>query len=290
MEQNKIAVCEFSFPNLGPVNIELASRAGFDGVQLIDSWELSPSVPLLNPYIRAAYMEAAEKWNIAFPSLHLYALCHADIMGSDLNSAAGELIKFNLRSAVETCKLMGIPAIMVNFNPHHLSKRPCLEQWDNATAALKYGYELCEDNGVQMTIETLHSPEAFFRLREKVGDNLKICFDTMIPMVHGTGIPVELLKGYGIDAVDHFHVHDANPDPRGYWGMHLVSSALIGEGQSGFRDCAEVINASGFRGWFVSETVYTNPAFYKGMDISNGMDYVAMAKRDVQTLRDTFVK
>ncbi len=287
--RNKIAVCEFSFPCLGPVNIELASRAGFDGIQLIDCFELSQGAPLLNPYVRNAYLEAADRWNIEFQGLHLYSLCHADIMGSLMDSPMGQVIKDNLRNSVETCRLMNISNIMVNFNGHHLRYRPCKEQWDNATEALQYAYRLCEDSGVTLTIETLHSPQQFFELREKVGPNLKLCFDTMIPVVHNTGVPAELIQGYGIDAIDHFHVHDVLPDDRGYFAVHTCKPALIGEGQSGFWDCARVINDTDFRGWFVSESVYMRREYYPGQDTSGEIDYLQSASRDVATLRRAFV-
>ena len=286
--KNRIAVCEFSFPRLGPVAIRLAHDAGFDGIQLIDTYELAQGAPLLNPAIRDAYLSAAGQYNIAFQGLHLYALCHADILGSRMDSPNGEIIRKNLENAVETCKLMNIPVIMMNFNGHHLIHKPCTEQWDNATEALKYGYDLCEDNGIQMTIETLHSPEKFFALRDRVGEHLKICFDTLIPRVHDTGIPAELIQGYGISSIDHFHVHDCLPDERGYFAVHLLKSSLIGEGKSGFRECADVINQSDFCGWFVSETCYFNPALFD--DPSQPFDYAALAAKDVATLRKTFVR
>lgn len=284
--KNRFAACEFDFPCLGPIAIKLASEAGFDGIQLIDTYELAQGAPLLNPSVREEYIAAAEKYHIAFQGLHLYSLCHADILGSIMNTPNGEIIKQNIENAVETCKLMNIPTIMMNFNGHHLIHKPCTEQWDNATEALKYGYQLCEDNGIQMTIETLHSPENFFRLRDKVGKNLKICFDTMIPRAHDTGIPSELISAYGIDAIDHFHVHDCMPDSRGYFTVHTLTSSLIGKGKSGFFDCAEVIKNSGFSGWFVSETCYFNRKLFTNP--TSGLDYAELAARDVEMLRKTF--
>ncbi len=286
--KSRIAVCEFSFPCLGPAAIALASKAGFDGIQLIDAYEIAQGAPLLNPVVRDAYMKAADENHIAFQGLHLYSLCHADILGSRMDSANADVIRRSLENAVKTCRLMNIPVIMMNFNGHHLLHRPCTEQWDNAAQALKYGYDLCQENGIQMTIETLHTPEQFFALREKVGENLKICFDTLIPRVHDTGIPADLIRGYGIDSIDHFHVHDCLPDERGYFAVHLLKSALIGEGQSGFAQCAKVINDSGYTGWFVSETCYYNPQLFK--DASGAMDYAALAAKDVKTLRDHFVR
>ena len=286
--KNRTAVCEFSFPRLGPIAIELASQAGFDGIQLIDTYELAQGAPLLNPAVQNAYLEAAEKYHIAFQGLHLYSLCHADILGSIMDSPNGEIIKQNLRNAVETCKRMNIPVIMMNFNGHHLIHRPCTEQWDNATEALKFGYDLCEENGIQMTIETLHTPEKFFALRDRVGANLKICFDTLIPRVHDVGIPAELIKAYGIDEIDHFHVHDCLPDSRGYFTVHTLSSALIGEGKSGFAECADVINGTDFCGWFVSETCYFNRKLFKNPGAE--LDYAALASKDVETLKRTFVR
>lgn len=284
--KNKFAACEFSFPCLGPVAMKLAAAAGFDGIQLIDAFALSQGAPLLNPIVRESYLSAAEENQIAFQGLHLYALCHADILGSRMDSANGEVIRANLADAVQVCRLMDIPVLMMNFNGHHLLHKPCTEQWDNATEALKYGYDLCQENGIQMTIETLHTPDQFFALRDKVGENLKICFDTLIPRVHGTGIPAELIQAYGMDSIDHFHVHDCLPDERGYFAVHTLKPALINEGQSGFAECAEVIRDSGYAGWFVSETCYYHPALFQ--DPGKAWDYAELAARDVQTLRETF--
>ena len=286
--KNRTAVCEFSFPRLGPIAIQLAGKASFDGIQLIDTYELAQGAPLLNPAIRETYVEAAEKYNIAFQGLHLYSLCHADILGSTMDSVNGEIIQQNIKNAVETCKLMNIPVIMMNFNGHHLNRKPCTEQWDNAAEALKFGYNLCEDNGIRLTIETLHTPEKFAKLREKIGENLKICFDTLIPKVHDAGIPAELIQGYGIEAIDHFHVHDCLPDDRGYFTVHTLTPALIGEGKSGFYECAEVINSTDFSGWFVSETCYFNPVLLQKQNVN--LDYAALASKDVWTLREAFMK
>lgn len=283
--ENKIGVCDFSFPSGGVVGVEMAGRAGFQGLQIMDATEMNQGFPLLNPIIREMYTSTAQKYALEFQGLNLAALCFANIMGSPLDSPNGEIIKNYIRKSAETCKLMGIPTVMMNVNNIHFIAKPSPEIMKNIKDTLRFANNLLEDIGVVLTIETCIPAKMFHEIRETISENIKMCFDIANPVYHGIGEPSELIKQYGLDAIDHFHIKDFK---KGYFGYLTQNSEMCypGEGGAGFDACAKIINDGGFKGWFISESIYTMPNFYENR--SKEMDPLEAAKKDAAIIREAF--
>lgn len=283
--ENKIGVCDFSFPGGGLLGIEMAGRAGYQGLQIADASSLAEGFPLLNPYIRDRYLETAAQYGLVFQGLNLAALCYANIMGSPLDSSQGAVIQTCLKNAVKVCQWMDIHVIMLNVNNIHFIAKPSPEIMQNIKATLQYANRLCQENGIVVSIETCIPPRMFHQLREEVGENIKICFDIANPVYHGIGEPFQLISEYGLDAIDHFHIKDFKA---GYFGYLTQDSEMCypGEGGCGFEKCAEVINQGRFKGWLISESIFTMPGFRTGG--TGETDYIAAGAKDVEIIRRHF--
>lgn len=274
--QRKIGVCEFSFPCWGPIAIQMAGQAGFDGMQLADAGGLEAGFPFLNAFVRAAYLEAAEQAHIAFQAMHLHALFHSRLIDFASNTQKGEDARRSIRAGVEACVAMHIPTIMIT-----VTEIRSAEQYDNICSALGYASTLCRDSGIQLSVETDLTPTQWHALRERVGADMKLCFDTMNPKVYGIGEPADLIAEYGFETIDHFHVKDCSANARGYFTKYTTPIRLIGQGETGFANSAAMICSHDFSGWVVSETFYFFPEFLQ-------QDPVLLAQADVSTLRNAF--
>lgn len=275
MNHIKLGVCEFCLPCPGPLAIRMAHDAGFQGMQLGDLGGAARRYPFTNPYVQQRYLEAAAENHITFQAMHLQALFNSRYMLESPHSSKGEIARISLKNAAESCRQMNIPVIMVTGTM--IANQ---EQLDNLCSALQYGLAVSQDNGVQLVMETDLTPQQFLALRERVGQGLKLCFDTMNPTVYGIGQPHELIRTLGLDVIDHFHAKDCVPNENGYFTKYTTPYRLIGQGSSGFSACAQVIRELGYSGWVISETFYDSPDFQG--------DYVELARQDVAALRQAF--
>lgn len=276
MKKIPIGVCEFCLPIWGPIAIDMAAAAGFDGLQLADGGGADKGYPFRDPFVRNAYLEAADRAGVAFPSMHLFALFHNRLMDYAPDTAKGAEAEESIRLGVEACSQMGIPAVMIT-----VTNVVCQEQYENVCTYLARAAELCADSGVQLTMETDLPPQQFQRLRERVGDGLKLCFDTMNPLVYGMGAPHELIRQYGLDTIDHCHAKDCRRNARGYFTKYTTPYCLIGQGESGFAESAGILLADHFTGWIISETFYFDGIFA-------GQPCVELATRDAAYLNRIF--
>lgn len=273
----RIGVCEFSLPVWGITGIELAAKAGFAGMQLADCGGAANCYPFMNEHVRASYLEAAERCGIVFQGMHLHNLFHDHLIDHAPDSAKGIEARKSLSNGITASRLMNIPAIMVT-----VTNVTSFEQYDNIVDALKYAGALAKDAGVRIVVETDFVPERFRNFVNDIGYDIRLCFDTMNPKVYGIGEPAGLIEQYGFDIIDHFHVKDAVANERGYMTKYTTPIVAIGEGQTGFKECADVINNSQYDGWFISETFYFSETFEKE-------DFLDVMKKDAEILKNTFL-
>lgn len=276
MQKVMIGVCEFSFPCWGELAIKMAKRAGFEGMQLADCGGSEKGYPFSDPFVREVYLQTAYENGIALQAIHLHTLFRQQFIDYAPQSAEGGTARESVRKGAEACRQMEIPAMMVTVTNVHSR-----EQYDNVCDCLAYAKKCCADNGVRLVVETDLPPAEFYHLQERVGGELTLCFDTMNPTVYGIGRPAALIEEYGIKTIDHFHIKDCRPNARGYFTKYTTPFTLIGQGESGFADCAEVIRASGYSGWVISETFYFDASF-------EGDPVLELAARDAAFLRKQF--
>lgn len=276
MQQYHIGICEFSFPCWGPIAINMARAAGFDGIQLADAGGLEAGFPFSHAFVRSAYLEAADRAGIALQAMHLHGLFHSHLIDHAPDTQKGSDARKSIRIGIEACAAMQIPTVMIT-----VTEVRSAEQYDNVCGALQYAAALCRDSGVQLSVETDLSPVQWQALRDRIGPGPKLCFDTMNPKVYGLGEPASLIEQYGFETIDHFHVKDCCANARGYFTKYTTPICPIGQGGTGFADSARVIRSHAYRGWIISETFYFFPEF-------GGQDPIALAAADAKTLRSVF--
>ncbi len=260
MKAYRFGVCEWSLPIPGPYGVRMAGEAGFGGMQLGDGGGSKKAFPLCNERIQQAYLEAAVAYGVEFASMHLYTLFRQRSALFPANSAEGEHARLSIDKAFEACKKLGVPGIMITITRY---REP--EARRNAVECLRYALKKGADAGIAVALETDLLPNEIAALREEIGPALRICFDTMNPMVYGIGEPWELIRQLGADAIDHVHVKDCDK-----------------EGLTGFEKTAAAIKDMGKICWLISEVYYDVPS------LNQGRDYVELAKKDAATLKKLF--
>lgn len=276
MRKVKIGVCEFSFPVQGPLAVQMAKEAGFEGMQITDGLSFRGGYPFLNPRIQDAYLNAGEANGIVFQAMHLQTLFTSQFMKEKPSSEKGKVARECVENAARACKAMGIPAIMVTVI--RIENR---EQYAYAVENLKYTLDICDRYGIRLTMENDLSAEAFLKLRDEVGQGMRLCFDTMNTVVNGIGWPEDVLSQVGISSVDHFHMKDCVENENGFMTKYTTPFRLIGEGRTHIEEAAARIKELDYSGWIVSESFYHDPVF-------GGADCVELAQRDVKTLQKLF--
>lgn len=278
MSRFKFGVCEFSFPCWGPLAIQMAHEAGFQGMQLADAGGSQNAYPLNNKRVQSAYLEAAAKYGIELQSIHLYTLVRQGFIRSAPDSPEGRECKESLKKGIIAASEMGIPTVMVEGMRMYGAA-----QHHHVFEMYRYAVELAQDYGVQIAMETDIRLEDHFRFLDRFDGKLKLCFDTHNPVMYGTGHPPDMIRELGRERIDHFHIKESQPDAEGFVTKETAPIVLLGEGGTFFRESVQTIKDIGYSGWIISETFYTRP----NLNV-NGEDYVSLAKKDVETLRAAF--
>jgi sugar phosphate isomerase/epimerase len=272
--ENKIGVCEWSLPVNGPFSLALAAQAGFEGIQLGDLGGAASGFPMNNKRIQEAYLEASAEHHITLQSLHPYGLQRQGTMLFPVDTPEGQEGKKSVSMCIAACRDMGIPQLMVSSFFATLVRN----DWDFNVFAeqLKYACRLGKEMGVTIVYESVLSPERILRMIDIAGEDLKICYDILNPIRWGTGSPVDEIPLLGKKNIDHFHVKDAPQNLKGY--------CMLGEGRGDFSAVMAVIAKLDYKGWFISENDYT------ALSAASGEDFIALAAKDVQIIRDALKK
>ncbi len=278
MSKVKFGVCEFSFPYWGPQALKMAHEAGFAGMQLADGGGSMYSYPLNNRWIQDSYMENSAKYGIQLQSIHLYTLVRQGFIRSSLNSPEGEECKESIRNGIIAASQMNIPVVMIEGMRMYGAA-----QHKHVFDMYKYAVEVAEEYGVQVAMETDISLEDHFRFLDAFDGKLRLCFDTHNPVMYGTGYPPDMIRKLGKERIDHFHMKESQPDREGFVTKETAPIVLLGDGGTYFKESVQAIKDIGYEGWIISETFYTRP----NLNV-NGEDYISLAAKDVQTLKEAF--
>ena len=274
MAQFKIGVCEFSFPCRGPIAIGMAGKAGFDGVQIADCMGSDEGYPLANPYVQDCYMKASEEHKVELQAMHLQRLQNQGFLKKSPESPEGQIARESLRTAALACHQMGIKTMMCTVI--RVMNR---EEYEYVVEHMKYGVEECAKYGITFAQENDFTSEYFHRMRQDVGDGLKLCFDTMNVVVNGIGNPEDELDRFGLDCIDHFHVKDCVENEAGYMTKYTTPFRLIGEGHTHVKEWADRVKQTDFCGWVMSENFYFDKVY-------GGADFIELAARDAKRMHE----
>lgn len=268
----KLGVCEWCLPVNSASAVEIARKAGFDGLQLSDLGGAAQGFPMNNPHVQESYLRAASDYGIELQSLHPYGLQRDGTMLFPLDTPQGASAQKSIEKCVDACADMHIPNIMLSSFFATLIRNRW--EFDVYAEHLKRAVQIGRDKGVRVVYECILDLEHICRMLDIVGPELKLCYDLFNPLRYTFGSPEDVFK-IGLEHIDHFHIKDAPSNLKGY--------VPIGEGCGNIKTLVSQIIQQGYDGWFVSENYYTLQA------AENLDDFLALAGEDVATL-DTYLR
>ncbi|MCI8855211.1 MAG: sugar phosphate isomerase/epimerase [Clostridiaceae bacterium] len=269
---NQYGICEWSMPIGGPFGVRLAAECGFDGIQLGDLGGMPQGFPMNHPRIQQGYLEAAEQAGVRLHSLHLHTLVREGTMLHPMGSAQGELARESIQKGIAACAAMKINRLMLSsFFASRIGNDYELE---NFASFLSYACDLGEEHGIRIVYEGILQIDRFLLLLERVGERLAVLYDTLNPIRFGSGDPLEEIRRIGVDRIDHVHVKDAP--------SNLIGCCLLGTGVGRLNKTAALLNASGYKGWFITENYYAQPP------MGTNADPFELARRDLVTMKALF--
>ena len=273
MPRYRFGIAEWCSPVAGPAVCRLASEVGLDGVELcLDNY--AHNLPLTDTCVRRYYLDAQQKYGVAFCAIAVNALDQSFVMPPE-NARRAEERRFVLRAAVDTAIALAIPIVQVpNF-------------WDNAIKsdvdmALAAGFfqeacEAAEKHGIIISSENPMSVENNLKLYAMVDrPNFRLYFDTENPVYFSHASTPDMLRAFG-DKVCQIHVKDGTDAQ--------MSCKPLGQGHAMFRECAAVIHEIGYSGWIVLENNYDMPPFNTFEN-----DRITLLEEDVRILKRTFAE
>lgn len=267
----KIGIVEWAFPFPGPYGLKLASKLGLQGMEL-DFGDYETGFRLSHPQIQQAYLECGKAYGIDFPSIALNAL-NAHGMSNDRNTVDGMIAIETIQRGTEAAQKMCIPVIQLpSFDNGEIRTE---RDFYNTCEKVRFACELAKGSNLIIAVENVLDAEQTKRMLREVNSNkLKVFFDTQNYYLDRGYSQPELLSEVAQD-VAQVHVKD------GY--NRTISSALLGQGDTSFRDTAEIILRTNCTEWLLLENYYNQ----KPLSLLNS-DIFELIRKDVQTLRSIF--
>lgn len=261
----KFGICHFSLPIEGPCALEIASEAGFDGVQLDMIRNYKNQMALSKKITQEAFLYLAEKYNIEFPSISVRELDQYSMVIQN-NDIAVDAIKKAISAAVK----MMIPIVLIpSFVKSDIKSSKDFMQ---TVKVLKIACDLADENGITIATENILSAEKIEELFNMINrSNLKLYFDSQNHYLHKKYNIAELLDRL-MPYVCEIHVKDGKKND--------LSGALLGEGDTGFYDFIEVLKKNNYSGWIISENYYD----LEPLSLKND-NPVALMKEDLRILK-----
>lgn len=271
----KFGICEWSLPWNGQFGTKFAHELGLDGIEL----DLGPyefDLPLSKPEMQKAYLEAAQKYELEYPSMAVNTLNQINHLNQTRGTHERYLAVRALKKAVDACDAMKIPVIQVpNFYHSVLNDRDDIVR---TALAFKEGCEYAYDKGITITSENALRGEDLQLMIETVGmDNFGVFFDSQNYWKHKGWDGPEVYDEIHEYCVDQIHIKD------GYG--HPVSSAMLGKGDSKFFEFAETVKKHNFDGWLILENYFDRVPL-----CLESHDTLELIRQDLATAKKAFAE
>lgn len=249
MSNYRFAICEWCSPVAGPAVCQLASEAGLDGVEL-NIGDFNHNLPLSSARIQRYYMEAAQKYGIAFTAMAVNTPGVHTLLPAE-NQPEYAMTRLILSKAVEAAAAMRIPIVQIPSFFSNEIKTP--ENLRSAAHFLRYTCELAEKYNILVGSENTLSLDETFELIDLVDRaNFRIYFDTENPVFFKNNNPAEMIRRLGSHICE-VHVKDGTAEQ--------LSCRPLGQGHGHFFECVEALKDINYSGWIVSENNYDMPPF-----------------------------
>ena len=226
----RLGVCDWTIGKSGdPAALGLAGSLGLDGVQ-VSLVPKGDSLALVDPVLRRAYIEAAERTGVAIVSFAVGDL-------NDVPLKSDPRAEKWLAKAIEIAKDMNVKVILVPFfGKGDLKDDPA--GLDAAVAALKRLAPAAEKAGVVLALENWLSAGDNLKILEQVGSPaVRVYYD--VGNSQDAGYPIfDEIRRLGARIVE-FHAKDTKD--------------LYGKGSMDFPSVRKAMEDIGYTGWFVLE-------------------------------------
>ncbi|MDR3070939.1 MAG: sugar phosphate isomerase/epimerase [Propionibacteriaceae bacterium] len=267
---NRFGVCGWYLPGEGPAAITMAGKLGFEGIQILDLGGSAQNYPLNDPRIQELYLAAMDVSGVGIHAIQSAGIKYGGGLRFPMASPEGELAIDNFKKDLAVCEALAIPTFLVasfevaNFRNDY--------EMANTVKMLAYFVELAFDKGVRVAWEPFCPTDKVLGVLDQVGGGLKLCYDSLNPIRHGTANPPDELRQIGIERIDCVHVKDA-PE-------NLIGCCPLGKGVGKFHETMGVLKELGYSGWIMAENYFYLPP------MSNFGDGWDLAAADLAMLRD----
>ena len=226
----RLGVCDWTIAKSGdPAALGLAGSLGLDGVQ-VSLVPKGDSLALVDPALRRAYMEAAERTGVAIASFAIGDL-------NDVPLKSDPRAEKWLGQAIEVAAAMGVKIILIPFfGKGDLKNDPA--GLDASIAALKRLAPAAENAGVILALENWLSAGDNLKILERVGSPaVRVYYD--VGNSQDAGHPIfDEIRLLGARIAE-FHAKDTKD--------------LYGKGSMDFPAVRKAMEDIGYDGWFVIE-------------------------------------
>lgn len=265
----KLGICEWSLPGGGLYGCKIASEAGLEGIQ-IDIGPRNRNYPLTHKKMQEAYLEAAEKWGITFPSLNVLELINIG-MNNPKGSEEEKVSLDAIYKGIDAAKEMSIPLVMLpSFFKGEIKTD---EDFYNTAECVKHACEYAGRKDIGIGYESTLSAEENLKMLEVVGsENLKLYYDSQNLFLLRGYDQAKIFSQLADYIVKEIHIKDGD----GYMG-----GSLLGKGKSGFSKTIDEIKANDYSGWILLENNYDQEPL-----CGEGDNPYELLREDVNTLRD----
>jgi sugar phosphate isomerase/epimerase len=261
---SKIGICQWSIPKLElKDDIETASLLGLDCVEL-ELGSAKDGFPLSQKQNLQKYNELRKSLNIHYSAIAVNSLCSDGMSLASAHPAAKKAIAL----AIDTAVALKIPLIQL---PSFVKGDIVTEDdFQNTVSCLCYACARASHVGILVGTENALSGDEQIRLIKEVdSDNLRVYFDTR-NLFAMKNINSEKTLAQVMPWVCEVHVKD---------GIDNGDSMLLGQGNSGFNECMQILKDNNYTGWLILENNYTTMARNTDRSIES------LVEQDIATIR-----
>ncbi len=273
MEQH-FGICEWSFPVSGPLAMQLAKEAGFEGMQIGEAGGRLMDYPLNHRRVQEIYRETAAHLDMKLHSLNLGALLGEGTLNYAAGTVEGNFARKSLEKGFDACRNLDIHTVVITAEPKDD------EVLVNILSHLDYASKLAKDSNVEIAVECGQPLQRIEKMLAAADPEIRVCMDLLNPLRFGTGIPQEQIRAFGREKISHFHMKDSI---RELFRLGQRGCVLLGTGDAGIDESVNIIKELGFEGWLITENYYHLPPMNNQND-----DFVALAAKDLEIMRNYF--
>lgn len=246
MGDYRYGLCDWLVPLAGPQALKTARELGYQCVQMIDHGGMKNNFPLNWNWVQDRFLETMEETGVVIHSLQLQSLVMDGWSKYAPDTREGALAMYCVEKGIQVCQRLGIANLAVeNYGP---SAMTTAEEFSNTAQFLEKAGRCASDAGVQLIFESFSNYEETMRLYEQCKGAFKLCYDNLNPLRYHFADPVDDLRRYDLEMIDHIHLKDA---PEGYAG-----SVRLGNGAGLVPECCQILKERKYSGFVITENNY----------------------------------